>query len=104
MKKFILVMSAATLMIAASAFIYAQRFRGGFGNFFFQNNPPDTEFIMARWQFRARGKFGGTGWSHNYPNSEEHMNQLLKEATIINVEPASYRIVPLSSPEIFKYP
>ena len=92
------------LVLVGTSLVYAQRFRGGFGGFFFQNDPPDTEFIMARWQFRARGKFGGTGWSHNYPNSEEHMNQLLKEATIVNVDPASYRIVQLSSPEIFRYP
>jgi len=50
------------------------------------------------------GKFGGTGWSHNYPTSELHLNQLISEATIINIQPASYRIVQLESPEIFKYP
>jgi hypothetical protein len=104
MKKFTLAMVIAALGCVGSTLMYGQRFPGGFGNFFFQNTPPDTEFIMARWQFRARGKFGGTGWSHNYPNSEEHINQLLKEATLVNVEPASYRIVQLSSPEIFEYP
>ena len=81
MKKIAFITLLGTVL-AVSAFTYAQRFRGGFGGFFVQNNPPDTEFIMARWQFRARGKFGGTGWSHNYPNSELHMNQLLKEACI----------------------
>lgn len=69
-----------------------------------QNDPPATEFIMARWQFSGRGKYGGTGWTHNYPDSEQHMNQMLKEATGVDVEPSSYRIVALSSPEIFQYP
>jgi hypothetical protein len=104
MKKIPVVVMLVMLLCGGSALMYGQRFRGGFGNLFFQNKPPDTEFIMARWQFRARGKFGGTGWSHNYPNSEEHMNQLLKEATLVHTEPASYRIVQLSSPEVFQYP
>lgn len=100
----LLIPLVAVLVLAGSALIYAQRFRGGFGGYFEQNNPPETELIMARWQFRARGKFGGTGWSHNYPTSELHLNQLISEATIINIQPASYRIVQLESPEIFKYP
>jgi hypothetical protein len=104
MRKAASVMFLGILLVSGFVFLYAQQFRGGFGNFFRQNNPPDTEFIMARWQFRGRGKFGGTGWTHNYPNSEEHMNQLLKEATLVNVDPASYRIVQLSSSEIFRYP
>src|SRR5437867_5844842 len=96
-----LTLLAGILALARTVLIYGQRFRGGY---FAENDPPPTEFIMARWEFRARGKFGGTGWSHNYPTSELHLNQLLSEATIINIQPASYRIVQLESPEIFKYP
>ena len=44
------------------------------------------------------------GWSHNYPNSDQHINQLIMEATNIDVDRMSYRIVELGSPEVFQYP
>ena len=49
--------------------------------------------------FEREANLAVPGGRHNYPNSEEHMNQLLKEATLVNTEPASYRIVQLGSPE-----
>ena len=63
--------------------------------------PPDTEFVFARWQYGV-GRSGG--WWHDYPEAEEHINQIMKEATGIHVEASSYRIVPMSSNDIFKYP
>lgn len=69
-----------------------------------QNDPPHTEFIAARWQFNANGLIGFTGWTHNYPDSERHLNEMLAEVTTVNVERMSYRIVALGSDEVFKYP
>lgn len=66
------------------------------------NEPPPTEFVMARWHYTA-GR-GGGGWAHDYPVAEEHILQIMSEATGIDVERMSYRVVELSSPEIFKYP
>ena len=73
----------------------------GFG-FARQNQPPATEFVLARWHYTA-GR-GGGGWSHDYPTAEEHILQIMKEVTGINVDRLSYRIVELGSPEIFDYP
>ena len=89
-------------MLGLAAASYAQF--GFFRDFIRQNNPPDTEFIIARWRFGTNGNIGHMGWSHNYPDAEMHLNQLLSEATIVNVEPESYRIVDLGSPDVFKYP
>ena len=72
--------------------------------FFRQNDPPSTEFVMARWKYGTNGRFGHLGWSHNYPNSEEHINEFFGGVTSVNVDYLSYRIVELSSDEIFKYP
>jgi hypothetical protein len=69
-----------------------------------QNNPPQTELIVARWRYTAMGKYRGTGWSHNYPSSDTHFVQVLSEATGINVTGLSYRIVDLGSPDVFDYP
>ena len=78
--------------------MYGQRF----GRFFIRQNepPPDSEFVFARWQYSS----GSGGWSHDYPEAEEHINQIMKEATGIHLQHTSYRIVSMSSEEIFDYP
>jgi hypothetical protein len=75
---------------------------GQFGRFrtLYQNDPPDTEFVFARWRYGS----GGGGWNHDYPYAEEHINQVMHEATGIGVERMSYRIVDIASEEIFDYP
>lgn len=79
----------------------------GFGrrrNYIEQNQPPATEFIAARWHFGTNGAIGNMGWSHNYPQSDRHLNDFLARATGVDVEEASYRIVELGSDEVFDYP
>lgn len=81
---------------------YAQPFRRTRG--VPQNVPPATEFIAARWHFGTNGAIGHMGWSHNYPQSDEHLNEFLVRATGVDLEVSSYRIVELGSPEVFDYP
>lgn len=69
-----------------------------------QNDPPPTEFVAARWHFGTNGYIGHMGWSHNYPQSDQHLNQFLGRVTRVDVEDLSYRIIELGSPEVFDYP
>ncbi|MEP7312081.1 MAG: DUF4159 domain-containing protein [Pseudomonadota bacterium] len=89
------------LALLAAAVCAAQGFRS---RRIEQNNPPPTEFVAARWHFGTNGYIGHMGWSHNYPQSDRHLNQFLKRATRIDVEESSYRIVELGSDEVFDYP
>jgi len=92
-------LAAALFALLFVAAIFGQRF----GRFRFNsedNEPPGTEFIFARWEYQTPSG----GWFHDYPDAEEHINQIMKEATGINVDRLSYRIVPIVSKEIFKYP
>jgi hypothetical protein len=93
--------------VLGASLVQAQRgrSRGGFSPFgidSYQNETAVTDFIMARWHYTA-GR-GGGGWAHDYPTAEEHILQIMKEVTGINVDRLSYRVVELSSPEIFQYP
>jgi hypothetical protein len=93
---------AATFILLVSGLTLAQFGGGGRrGGFRTQQNldTAKTEFVFARWQYAD-----GNGWAHDYPDAEEHLNQLMSEATGVDVERMSYRIVPLESDEIFKYP
>jgi hypothetical protein len=84
----------------AVAVAYAQSWSGRI----FQNDPPDTGFIAARWHFGTNGYIRHMGWSHNYPQSDQHLNQFLARATRLDVEENSYRIIELGSEEVFDYP
>ncbi len=96
------------LVLAVAAFAQQLGGRGGLGFFrgrtVAQNDPPATQFIAARWHFGTNGAIGHMGWSHNYPESDRHLNTFLERTTGIDVEEMSYRIVELGSDEVFDYP
>jgi hypothetical protein len=69
-----------------------------------QNDPPKTEFVLARWRYTTNGAIGGVGWAHNYPEGEINLNQFMAGVTGLDVERLSYRIVDLQSDEVFRYP
>jgi hypothetical protein len=66
-----------------------------------QKEDPTTEFAIARWYSRG---WTSNGWNHDYPTAEEHILQIIKQVTAVNADELSYKIVDISTPEIFKYP
>ena len=74
------------------------------GRAIMQNDPPPTELVVARLRFGTNGRIGHMGWAHNYPDAEMNLNQFIGQATAIQVERVSYRIVELGSDEVFRYP
>ena len=82
--------------------MYSQGYWGG--RTLTQNDPPATELIVARWRYGTNGWFRHLGWSHNYPYSDEHLNQFITGATGIDIDVMSYRIVDLGNDEVFDYP
>ena len=56
------------------------------------HDPPATELIASRWHFGTNGRIGHTGWSHNYPESEIHLNEFVGRTTRVNVAYGSYRL------------
>jgi len=93
---------AATILLSLpSGQAHGQRFRRGYIE---QNIPPATELVVARWHFGTNGRIGHMGWSHNYPSSDRNFNEFIRNATGVDVELASYRIVELGDPEVFDYP
>jgi hypothetical protein len=66
-----------------------------------------SEFIFARVQYTHAN--GGAlaqppGWKHSYPAAEQHILQLAREITGVNLSSAAHTIVRLGSPELFRYP
>jgi hypothetical protein len=95
-------LAAMLIVLLGSGLAHGQRFRGRY--VIEQNDPPATEFIAARWHFGTNGLIGHMGWSHNYPWSEQHLNEFVAETTRIDVESLSYRLVELGTDEVFEHP
>jgi len=109
-----LVLTAFGLLALGAALAFAQRERSNDFRLFRdmqdpQEPPKNTEFVFARIRFNSGrggfgGFFGGGGWSHDYPDAEEHILQVANEATSINLHKMSYVIVDLDDEAIFQYP
>jgi len=93
------------LALLAASVASGQFFRGGRGRYMPEDNvAPPTEFVAMRWHFGTNGAIGHMGWSHNYPYSEISLNEFIGRTTKVDVEDNSYRLIELSSPEIFEFP
>jgi hypothetical protein len=95
------------VLVAVLALLVAGLASGQFGRRRYMpedNVAPPTEFVSMRWHFGTNGAIGHIGWSHNYPVSEENLNEFIGRTTSIDVEDLSYRLLELSSPEIFEFP
>jgi len=68
----------------------------------------DGRFTFVRLQWRSEGRFrrGGwsTAWDHDYPRAEQHLSQILKELTYLDIHTEGSRILMLDDPELFKHP
>ena len=93
---------AILLVVTVAAMAQGQRRRPGNNLATMDNTPSNSEFVLARWHYSAG--WGGGGWAHDYPVAEEHILQIMSETTGLHTNQMSYRVVELSSPEIFKYP
>jgi hypothetical protein len=99
------VLAAAMLLSAGvDAQLYGRRSRSPLRGPIEDNHPPPSELIVSRWHFGTNGLIGHMGWSHNYPESEINLNEFVGRTTRVQVETRSYRLLELSSPEIFEYP
>jgi hypothetical protein len=104
MKRSLLSLLIALPLCVAAMLAAAQGYRYGRQARMPQNDPPATEFIAARLHFGTNGAIGHMGWSHNYPQSDRHLNEFMARATGIDVEEYSFLIVELGSEDVFDYP
>lgn len=68
--------------------------------------PYDGRFTFVRLRYDSGfgfGRRGGGAWSHDYPRAEQNIAKILRELTLIDVNPDA-RILALDDPELFSYP
>ena len=59
----------------------------------------DGRFVLARLYY---GMY--PGWSYDWPDMEDHLNQILGNLTTLRVQPRRNNILRMDDPELFKYP
>ena len=70
----------------------------------------DGRVTFARLAWGGDGAFGGfrgrnsSAWNHDYPRAEQHLAQILRELTYLDIRTDGSRILSLDDPELFKYP
>ncbi len=66
----------------------------------------DGRFTFVRLRYDSGfgfGRRGGNAWNHDYPRAEQNLAKILRELTLIDVNPDA-RILALDDPELFSYP
>ena len=67
----------------------------------------DGRFTFVRLRWRGDGRFRGgwaSAWDHDYPRAEQHLAQILRELTYLDIRQDGSRILTLDDPELFQYP
>jgi len=61
-------------------------------------------FVRLRWQPGGRFRGWSSAWDHDYPRAEQHLSQILRELTYIDIRLDGSRVLTLDDPDLFKYP
>jgi hypothetical protein len=68
----------------------------------------DGRFTFVRLRWLPAGRFSrgfwASAWDHDYPRAEQHVSQIIRELTTLDIRTEGSRILTLDDPELFKYP
>ncbi len=69
--------------------------------------PYDGRITFVRLQWRGGSRYGGgwnSAWNHDYPRAEQHLSQILRELTYMDIRLDGSHILSLDDPELFRHP
>jgi len=62
-------------------------------------------FVRLRWQSGGLSRgFWSSAWDHDFPRAEQHLSQILRALTYLDIRTDGSRILTLDDTELFKYP
>jgi hypothetical protein len=63
-------------------------------------------FVRLRWRSDGGFRRGGwsTAWDHDYPRAEQHLSQILRELTFLEIHLDGSRVLTLDDPELTHFP
>ncbi len=63
-----------------------------------------TTFVRLRWRRDASRGFWSSAWDHDYPRAEQHLSQIVRELTNIDMRLDGSRVLTLDDPALMSYP
>ena len=64
----------------------------------------DFTFTRIRYSGPGFGRFGGSSWSHDYPDADRDIQTILDEYTAMSPNTSGSNVLHLEDPRIFEYP
>jgi hypothetical protein len=62
-------------------------------------------FVRLRWGGGStQSRSWSSAWNHDYPRAEQHLSQILREITYLDIHTEGSRILSLDDPDLFRYP
>jgi len=74
---------------------------------FLDDVPYDGRVAFVRLAWRTGSRFGGSwssAWNHDYPRAEQHLAQIVRELTYLDIRDDGSRILRLDDPQLFRHP
>jgi hypothetical protein len=104
-----LVTATLALLVLGAVGVFAQGFGGGrLGRYvpISPNAKYDGRFTFVRLRYGPETPYAGQQipWSHDYPLGEQHFMKIMNDITFLNPRTEETDILPLDSPDLFKYP
>jgi len=62
-------------------------------------------FVRLRWAGGTTASRGwNAAWNHDYPRAEQHLSEILRELTYLDIHVDGSRILTLDDPDLFRHP
>lgn len=69
--------------------------------------PYDGRVAFVRLAWQTGSLYGGSwssAWNHDYPRAEQHLAQIVRELTLVDLRDDGSRVLRLDDPELFRHP
>jgi len=103
--------TAAVLLVLGAAAVFAAGDGYDPPAVDYKNMPYNGRFTFVRLRFQpsdwgpGRYMWGlDLKWNHDYPRAEQHLSQILRELTALDIHTDASRILTLDDPDLFRYP
>lgn len=94
------------LVAVATSAAAAQYDRPGYAGFL-QDVEYDGRVAFVRLAWHTGSRFGGSwssAWNHDYPRAEQHLAQIVRELTYLDLRADGSRVLTLDDPRLFRHP
>ena len=95
------------LLVIGTATAAAAQFDRPAAGRFETDVPYDGRVAFVRLAWQTGSAYGGgwnSAWNHDYPRAEQHLAQIVRELTLLDLRDDGSRVLRLDDPDLFRHP